>query len=463
MRNNFIKAALLVLSAVGFSGCAVGPDHKSPDAVADIPLTAPYAPAPEVLSWWQAFADPDLNMLINLGLENNRTLAQARANVDRAYSVFRDVDNDRWPVGLLQAGYQAGENQTPAQEDNNTITRTYLTGLGLNWDLDLFGKLQRATEAAEANAEYAALQWQDARLQLISQIAITYGDYRGSQLRLAVATDNLANLEQTRAIVQARLEVGTVSDMELALIEAQIYQLQADIYDLEFASVTAETALAALVGQRPGTLALDDQRPLPQLSQPIAIASGIDYLRHRADVASAERLLASRTAAVGIATADLYPNISVNGFLGFLSSPGLSIGSEQSSWSIAPTLTWQALDFASVTARIRAADASQRMAYAQFEQQVFNALADMELALQSYNISRQQQLKVEQQLAANQTAVSIARDRYETGTAEFLELLDAERQLLRTRDRVAQMQQINFSRLVGIYRSFGGSLQPDRA
>ncbi|MDP5036345.1 MAG: TolC family protein, partial [Alishewanella sp.] len=165
------------------------------------------------------------------------------------------------------------------------------------------------------------------------------------------------------------------------------------------------------------------------------------------------------TADIGVATADLYPNVSISGFLGFLSGPGFSLGSDNQSWAIAPTLSWQAADLGSVKARIRVAEANTTMALAQFEQQVFNAIADMQLSLQSYNLSREQQLSTERQWQASNKALRIARERYNAGSGEFLALLDAEREQLFARDQLAQLQQQSFGRLVAIYRSFGGAIQ----
>lgn len=149
----------------------------------------------------------------------------------------------------------------------------------------------------------------------------------------------------------------------------------------------------------------------------------------------------------------------MRGFLGFLSGPGLTLGSETQSWSVAPSLSWQAADLGSVKARIRQAEAGAQMALAQFEQQVFDAINEMQLSLNSYNLSREQQLNTEQQWQASNKAVEIARQRYEAGSNEFLDLLDAERELLSSRDQLAQLQQQSFIRLVDIYRNFGGGIQ----
>ena len=458
MRNTIKLSAIAILVA-SLSACAVGPDYQSPAQVADINISAPYQQAELAQSWWQAFDDVALNKLIERALQENRTLAQARANVDRAYAVFRDANNDFLPKGTLDAGYQASENGTVSAADDGVITRGFSTGASLSWDLDLFGKIRRATEAAEAQAQQADILWHDAQVQLISQVATSYGEYRGAQLRLVVAEQNLQNLQQSRAIVLARLDAGMASELELAQIDAQLHQVQASVPAYRVALLTADATLSALLALKPGQLSLSAVPNMPQLKQPVAMAESANYLRYRADVASAERVLAARTAEIGVATADLYPNLSVRGFLGFMSGPGLTLGSDTQSWSVAPALSWQAADLGSVKARIRQAEASAQMALAQFEQQVFSAINEMQLSLSSYNLSREQQLSTEQQWHASNKAVQIARERYNAGTGEFLDLLDAERELLRAREQLAILQQQSFTRLVGIYRSFGGGIQ----
>lgn len=462
MRNltsKVMKVSSISLLVASLAACSAGPDYQRPDTVADIRTSHPYQHAEHSQKWWQAFDDAALNQLIRRTLEENRTLAEARANVDRAYAVFRDAENDRLPNGSVDLGYEASENATLSSDDDGVITRGYRSGLSLSWDLDLFGKLRRASDAAEAQAEYAEILWRDAQVQLISQVATSYGEYRGAQLRLEVAEKNLENLRQSQAIVKARLEVGMASELELAQIDVQLHQVQAAVPAYRVALLTADATLSALLAQEPGKLDLGNSPRLPELKGPVAMVDGENYLRYRADVASSERLLAARTANIGVATADLYPNLSVRGFLGFLSGPGLTLNSETQSWSVAPSLSWQAADLGSVKARIRQAEASTQMALAQFEQNVFDAVNEMQLSLHSYNLSREQQLSTETQWRASRKAVQIARQRYDAGSTEFLQLLDSERELLRSRDQLAQLQQQSFTRLVDIYRSFGGGIQ----
>ena len=457
--RNIVKLSAIALLVAAVTGCAVGPDYQAPQSVANINVSAPYQQAERAQNWWQAFDDAVLNQLITEALAQNRTLAQARYNAERAYAVFSDASNDWLPKGTLDAGYQASKNPSVSALDDGVISRGYNSGANLSWDVDLFGKIRRATEAAEANAQQAELLWQDARVQLISQVASTYGDYRGAQMRLVVAEQNLHNLQQSRDIVKARLEAGMASELEMSQIDVQLHQVKAAVPVYRTALLTAGATLSALLAQQPGELKLGAVPHLPELKQPVALVEGENYLRYRADVAVAERALAASTAQIGIATADLYPNLSVRGFLGFISGPGLALNGDTQSWAVAPTLSWQAADLGSVKARIRQAEAGSQIALAQFEQQVFNALNEMKLALFSYNLSREQQLSTEAQWQAANKALQIARDRYNAGSGDFLSLLDAERELLRARDQLALVQQQSFNRLVGIYRSFGGGIQ----
>ncbi|MDP5206441.1 TolC family protein, partial [Alishewanella sp. SMS9] len=241
-----LKLSTISLVVATLSACAVGPDYQAPTQVAAIAVQSPFQQAEQAQSWWLAFDDAALNRLIQRALVENRTLAQARANVDRAYAVFRDTQNNSLPKGSLASSYQATENGTVSSSDNGVITRGFSNGASLSWDVDLFGKLRRATEAATAAAEQADILWHDAQVQLISQVATSYGEYRGAQLRLLVAEQNLQNLQQSRDIVLARLEAGLASELEFAQIEVQYHQVQAAVPAFRVALLTADATLSAL-------------------------------------------------------------------------------------------------------------------------------------------------------------------------------------------------------------------------
>jgi multidrug efflux system outer membrane protein len=467
--NKLFNRTALAIMIASLTACAsVGPDYQSPAKVNEQAISSQYSQAKHSLDWWQAFNDAELNRIVTLALAQNRTLLQARLNVERAQAVFGDINNDMLPKGSLGGSHQSvknpSANPSSSSQDNNSIIRTNQVGANLSWDLDLFGKLRRASEAAKANSEQAKMLWREAQVQLISQVASSYGSLRGAELRVQVAEDNLASIAQSRSVIHSRLEAGFASDLELVRIDAQRYELEANLLQLEQDKARANATLSALLGQTDvyANVSQKALNKIPTLKQPLAMASTaanpMDYLMHRADVAAAERAIASTSAKIGVASADLYPNVSVSGFLGFIAPAGVSLSSQNQAWSVAPSISWQLADLSSIKSRIKVTEIEQQIALAEFEQTVFNALADMRLSLTGYSLSQQQLAKTQQQWQATQAALHIEKARYQAGTGEFLALLDAEREQLRSQDKLAQMQQQSFSQLVNVYRSFAGGL-----
>ena len=469
MRKTIRLTAISMALASLLFGCAsVGPSYAAPVAANQVQLPVEYRAADKAQNWWQQFNDPVLNQLIEKALLNNQTLAAAEANVKRAYAAFEDSDNDGLPRMDITASQQNNQVPDSAAVNAGQIQRQANLGGALSWDLDLFGKLRRAAEAANARAQGAELAWQEAKVQLLAQVAASYGDYRGAELRLSVAEQNLGNLRRTKQIILARRDAGFASDLEISRIDAQIYQLQSTLPQFAFAKAQANATIAALVAQPAEQFVVDSALvksradAFPELNKPLSFANQHNYLKFRTDVAVAERELAASTADIGVATAELYPEVSVSGFLGFISSPGLSLGSQNEAWSIAPSLRWQATELSSIQARIRGAEAEQQMAFARFQQTVFDALAQMQTSLQGYRTSREQQLSSQQQVAATEQAVQLTRAQYEAGTIEFLDLLDAEREWLAARDQQAVLSAQSFQRLVSIYRAFSGGIELDQ-
>ncbi|WP_337842218.1 efflux transporter outer membrane subunit [Rheinheimera sp.] len=461
MRNHIRLTSLSLALAATLFGCAsVGQPYQAPTTFAGQNLPQQYQVAEQASDWFAQLGDAELNRLIEQALLASPTLAAAKANADRAYAVFQDADNDDWARMDLAASQQNQQIPDSAAQNAGQIQRQASLGGQLSWDLDLFGKLEQAAVAANARAEAAGLAWQQARIALLSQVASSYGDYRGAELRLSVAEQDLQNLKRTKQIIQARRDAGVASDLELSRIDAQIYQQQAFLPALRQLKTAAHATLAALLAQSPQQLVVASQATpaLPAFDNPVQLDSQLNYLQFRPEVAQAERELAASHADIGVATAELYPQLSLTGFLGFLASPGLSLGSANESWSIAPTLRWQATELSSIQARIRGAEASQQLAVANFQKAVFDALAQMQTAVHGYKSSRERELWLSQQVAATKQAVELIRAQYDAGTVEFLQLLDAERDWLQSRDAQAQQALTHYQQLVGLYQAFAGAL-----
>ncbi|MNN39755.1 Toluene efflux pump outer membrane protein TtgI precursor [compost metagenome] len=245
------------------------------------------------------------------------------------------------------------------------------------------------------------------------------------------------------------------ADARLAATEASLPQLQAE-------EARARNRIATLLGQRPEQLSVDlSPKPLPVIAKALPIGDPAELLRRRPDIRVAERQLAAATANVGVATADLFPRVSVAGFLGFTAGRGSQLGAAAANaWSVAPTISWAAFDLGSVRARLRGAEAEAEGALAQYEQQVLLALEESTNAFSDYGKRQQRLASLVRQAETSRAAADQAAIRYREGAADFLVLLDAERERLAAEDAQAQAEVELYRGIVAIYKALGGGWQP---
>jgi len=235
--------------------------------------------------------------------------------------------------------------------------------------------------------------------------------------------------------------------------------VEADLPALKAQVEASKQLLIALAGGDDAVTAIDwQQTAVPELQKPVSLQASADFLSKRPDVRQSERRLAAATANIGVVTADLYPSLSLSGFLGVFSTQGAVLTGDAKAWSIAPSMSWQALDLDSVRARIRAADAQQQASLASFENTLLNAIAETRTSLSNYTQLQQRLASLETQVKANQEALELARYQYKNGAIALLDLLDVERQWLSARDQRVQAQAQVSSALVDIYQALGGGI-----
>ena len=458
MRN--LKLLLIAPIAL-LAGCiTVGPDYQAPEnkAVA-LQVAADIETAAYDRLWWQRFDDEVLNELVVLTLENNYSLEAAKANIDRALANFADIENDDRLVGSLDADYQNSNAQQPGFTNERVYNRRYQVGANLNWQLDLVGKLERSSESAYASAESIQADLHGLQVSIVSNLISLYADYRGLQKRVQVAHRNVDILKQTAEITRLRFEEGIESEFEFARVRAQLSSVQASIAQLDSQLKLAEYDLALLAGYDASSLPVEMlEGPIPSLNKPVAIGDVSKLLLRRPDVRSAERRLAAATARIGVAKADLYPSVNVTGFLGFLTGHASGIDNSARAWTVAPSISWQALDMGSVKARINMANAEQRKALADYQQQLLVAVNDAQSALTAYSFSQLQLHHLADQQQASEKAMELATLQYEEGLFNLLDLIDTERTLLVSQDSYAAGQAQVMKDLVAIYRAFGGAI-----
>ena len=455
------------LLALALAACAVGPDYKAPatePARLDSGLEAKAFDRSRFESlWWKQFDDPVLNQLVQASLDGNRDLRVAFARLKAARAIRDDVANDQIPVVTSRASSDLGKGQIPGQTERRVNSERYDLGLDMAWELDLFGRIQRQIEASDAQEAAAEADLQQLQVSLIAELVDAYGQLRGAQLREKIAVANLKTQHESRDITVTLRDAGVGNELDVVRADARLAGVEATVPQLQAAQVRAQNRIATLLGQRPNALSVDlSPKALPAIAKALPVGDPGELLRRRPDIRSAERQLAAATADVGVATADLFPRVSLSGFLGFTAARGSQIGSAASNaWALGPSITWAAFDLGSVRARLRGAKANADGALATYEQQVLLALEESSNAFSDYGKRQQRLLALMRQSDASRKAAELASVRYREGTVDYLVLLDAERERLSAEDAQAQGEVELYSGIVAIYKALGGGWQPE--
>lgn len=459
-----ITTPLLLAAALALSACAVGPDYHAPDvASAHIERASAtgFDQSRFQAAWWRQFDDPTLDALVGEALSENRELRIAFARLRAARSIRDDVTNDRFPTVTAGAGAEYGEAQQPGFGEERSSIERYDLGLDMAWELDLFGRVQRRIEASEAQSEAAEAELYQLQVSLIAELVDAYGQLRGAQLRERIARENLENQRNSHRLTEQLRDAGVGNELDVLRADARLAATQASLPQLQAQQTRATNRIATLLGQRADTLSVDlTPRELPAIAKALPIGDPTELLRRRPDILAAERQLAAATANVGVATADLFPRVSLSGFLGFIAGRGSQIGSSAAqAWGVAPSITWAAFDMGSVRARLRGAEADAEGALASYEQQVLLALEESENAFSDYARAQERLLALLRQSGASRAAAEQAAIRYREGTVDFLVLLDAERERLAAEDAQAQAEVEVYRGVVGLYKALGGGWQ----
>ncbi|MGE6529623.1 efflux transporter outer membrane subunit [Pseudomonas sp. NPDC077382] len=459
-----ITAPLLLAAALALSACAVGPDYRAPDvAPAHIERAAAtgFDQSRFQAAWWRQFDDPTLDALVGEALSENRELRIAFARLRAARSIRDDVTNDRFPTVTAGASAEYGEAQQPGFGEERSSIERYDLGLDMTWELDLFGRVQRRIEASEAQSEAAEAELYQLQVSLIAELVDAYGQLRGAQLRERIARENLENQRNSHRLTEQLRDAGVGNELDVLRADARLAATQASLPQLQAQQTRATNRIATLLGQRADKLSVDlTPRELPAIAKALPIGDPTELLRRRPDILAAERQLAAATANVGVATADLFPRVSLSGFLGFIAGRGSQLGSSAAqAWGVAPSITWAAFDMGSVRARLRGAEADAEGALASYEQQVLLALEESENAFSDYSRAQERLLALLRQSGASRAAAEQAAIRYREGTVDFLVLLDAERERLAAEDAQAQAEVEVYRGVVGLYKALGGGWQ----
>jgi multidrug efflux system outer membrane protein len=453
-----VLIALLLLAA---AGCSLRAPYKAPEtsaaalrsADAETYSSEAYDPA-----WWTEFEDPVLDELVNASLKANLDVRAAVARLDQARATFDETKFARYPTVTVGASVDRREQAVPGFVDEPLDTTTYSAGFDAFWEIDLFGRVRSAVRAAAANAQSFDAALDDVRVSVAAEVARNYFELRGLQQQLAVTERSLANARETLRLSEVRRDSGIGEEQDVASASARVSSVESLFPPLRAAIAERQHRLAVLNGVRPGELAVDlSPRPYPVLAKALPLGDPSTLLRRRPDVRAAERRVAAAAGREGVAAADLFPRITVTGFLGFVAGRGSLFGTSDSrAWAVTPALSWAAFDLGTARARLRGTEGASRESAAVYEQTVLRALEEAENALVGYREQQRRLVSLTDQARESGRAASIARVRYREGLADFLSLLDAERTELLAQEAVAQAEAGVFTGVVSIYKSLGG-------
>ncbi len=459
-RKHF-SVLLIALSAAGCASTPNLPKYKAQLATDFANATA--TQAEPVAEFWRNFGDADLDALVEKAIKANADLRIAGANLREARSLANFADAEGKPTigtSANAARVRGRDSQGKSQTGN-----VFAAGFDVGWELDLFGRVSGERQAALAQVLANESLVRAAQVSVASEVARNYFELRGFQEQLRVANAVLETQRAALKLVEARLKVGRGNALDTERANALVQTTAATIPSLETALIRTRYRIAVLIGQVPTTLdaQLATQKPIPGI-KPIAlsnIGSPENMLRRRPDVAAAEQQVAAAAARIGIARSQLFPQLTLGGTIGLNAGRLADLGKSASFvYNLGASLLWTLLDFGRNRAQIAAASARGEAAVITYEKAVLGALEETEGALAAYTRTQRQTESLFNAAQSASKAAEIARARFGAGTSDFLAVLDAERELLAARDRLAQAQTAGATSLVAVYKSLAGGWKP---
>ncbi len=461
-----MKKAIILLAAIALAGCAVGPDYQRP--AVDVPQTWRFEDkeAKEVANtaWWEQFNDPVLNELIDIALEENKDVKIAAARVEQFMGQYRTTRAALFPQIGLGAGASRQRTSeitgpTPQLESvpfHNEYFTNYEGFLNASWEIDLWGKLRRATEAARADI----LSTEEARrsviLTLVTSVASSYVNLLDLDKQLEVTRVTAKSYKEAYDLFKLRFEYGIVSEMEVSQTKSQYEQAMANIPLFEKAIAQQENALSVLLGRNPGPIPRG--KTIDQLNLP-AVPAGLpsDLLTNRPDIRQAEQNLIAANANIGVAKAQYFPSISLTAMFGYASSdldslftgPGMI-------WSLAAPLIAPIFTSGAISGQVKSAKAVQQQTLYQYLQVTQTAFREVDDGLVNQQRTREQLKSLNQQVEALRDYVRLAQLRYDEGYTSYLEVLYAGNQLYNGELTLTEAQGTLFLALVSLYKAMGG-------
>jgi NodT family efflux transporter outer membrane factor (OMF) lipoprotein len=469
LAHRIASLALLTLLAT----CTLGPNYTPPTppqgAQAPFVSASPDATAATQVpdAWWQLYDDPVLNGLIAQAFATNADLKTAEANLAASRAIYEGVHSSLYPQTDIEGAATYGRNLTYDEILELTGRKPQTTWLfdsllDVSYELDLFGHVRRSVESAQDSAEAQAAQRDAVRVTIAAETARAYGQICTLGEQIAVAEKSLDLVSQERDIEQQRRDAGAGSDYDVVRSQVLVAQVSATLPPLEGQRRAALFELTALLGQAPSNAPVTVQSCVapPHLDTLMPVGDGAALLRRRPDIREADRKLAASLAEIGVATADLYPRITLSGFYGGASNQINMLGSNAGlGWGIGPAISWSFPNMAGPLARLAQANAVASASLSNFNSVVLQALKETEQALALYHAELDHRAALATAQSEAERAFGLARDEFNAGTISNLDLLTSEQTLVDADAAVAASDAALVQDQIAVFKALGGGWQ----
>ncbi|QBF28432.1 efflux transporter outer membrane subunit [Pseudomonas tructae] len=466
---------LMLGATLALSACTVGPDFEAPKNTApetwprlqEQPAPSQPQQAPLEAQWWQTFNDPQLSALIQRAVERNLDLQIATSRLMQSRAVRMSIASDQYPAVDLDAGYSRARNSAeglndPSGKRGKSAFNLWNGDFTASWELDLWGRVRREVEAADASVEVAENDRQAVLLSLLAETARDYIQLRAVQSTLAVVRENLDVSRHSLRLSQMRLNDGVATNLDVAQAAAQEASIQARLPALEDRQAQLINALSLLLAEPPRSLQNELLKPveLPRTVQRFAMGLPSELAERRPDIRQAQAQLHLATASIGVAKANFYPSIRLSGSAGFQSLQLSDFGNWDSRrFAIGPQLSLPIFEGGRLKGVLKLREAQQQEAALQYQQVVLRAWHEIDDVLRLYNASQLRRDLLDEAVRQSRVALETAQRQYVEGAVDFLNVLTVQGTLLANQEQWVESSAATSLAMVDLYKSLGGGWQ----
>ena len=476
----WVKSISVLFFSVLLTACAVGPNYKRPQVSVPNEWTIGSARGTstkplQTEEWWLSFQDAEVTSLIQRAIDRNLNLKLALERVQEARAARGIVRSSYFPsidASVSATRLRGGINQgviraVPSSADPTARpslispfeTNVFQGSLSAFWELDVFGGIRRGVEAATADLSAAEENRRDVAVILLGDVGRAYAQLRGFQRRLEIAKKNINTQQETLDLTKARAKAGLATELDVSRAAAQLETTRSVVPNLLSGINVSIHRLSILLGEEPGALRneLEKTKPIPSVGPDVQVGLPSDLLKRRPDIRRAESQLAAATARIGEAKADLFPRFVLTGTAGRQATQlhDLTLGLGNF-YSVGPGISLPLFNGGRIRSNIAVQTSRQRGALISYQSVILNALEEVQNALVEYSQEQERRDRLNQAVEQNQLAVDLATEQYRAGLADFLSVLDAQRELYANEDQLAQSQTTVTVNLVTLYRALGG-------